>query len=156
MHATLRSLRIVLPVALVVASLVAVGLFLLPVAAAKEVGVYPVSLTVKPTAPSFGLGSSPAATATETNGGSATFTATACVAEVKVPGSSTYASFHCPHFKSFSLAKGASAHQTYGVYPYTVDSSTPKGTYYLKAYFVGKVGTTVYDTKTASFSVKIT
>jgi len=141
--------------ATVVVLLLVLSVLLLPAVSATKVPSYPVKLTANPKSHTYHVGDSPSINLTEKNTGSASFKATGCVVEIKYPGSTTYTKLSCPNFKTFSVGAGKTAKEKYGLYPYKITSTTPKGTYYCKAYFTGKVGTTSYVTKTVSFTATI-
>lgn len=148
--------RIYLSGAIGIALVLALLVILAPVTSAKGVSTYPVTLSVSPKSASYGVGGTPGVTVTAKNTGSQTFVVTACIGEFRGPGSSTYHKFDCPNFSKFSLPAGKSAKNTYSIYPYHVTSSTPKGTYDLKGYYEGTVGSTTYDSDTVSFTITIT
>lgn len=143
----------------IVAVMVGIGLVALPLASADSgamtTSVYPLQVSVNPSSHTYTVGQSPGVTGTEKNTGSSTFKATACVVSVEVPGSHTYKSGACPGFKPFSVKAGATASQKYSVYPYKITSTTPTGTYHLKAFFKGTVGGKAYDSETVSFTLTV-
>jgi hypothetical protein len=145
----------------VVGVLLAVSLLLAPVATAATAGTaakvatYPVKLTASPKSHTYHVGDSPSITITAKNTGASTFKATSCVVEIEYPNSTTYHKLLCPNFKSFSLGHGATAKKTYSLYPYKITSTTPKGTYHVKLYFTGTVGSTSYKSQTVAFTATI-
>jgi len=139
----------------VVVAVLVLSLLLTPAVTAKSVPTYSVTLTAAPKSHTYHVGDSPTITLTEKNTGAASFSATSCIVEIEYPGTTTYTKLACPNFKAFSLGSGKTAKETYGLYPYKITSTTPKGTYHCKAYFGGKVGSTSYDTKIVSFTATI-
>lgn len=112
--------------------------------------VYPLKVTASPKSQST-AGAVPTVTLKQKNMGSSTFPVTACLLERATSKSGPYSSLGCTPNAPYSISAGQTVKTSFSF----LVPSTP-GTYYFKYWDVGTVGSTVYKSMVAEFSVTVT
>jgi hypothetical protein len=143
-----------------VAGLTAVGIFIVSTfllssfvsVAASALPTYPVTLTVAWTDKTWPVGSSPSQTVHWHNGGSQSITCTGGFFRFTHLGKTYNGKLPC---NFTTVPPGGSGSHTYSLYPYHVKSTDCNqgicGSYQFTLWYEGKVGSTLYMTKTVSF-----
>jgi uncharacterized membrane protein len=115
-----------------------------------SVATYPVKLSASPKTQTIAPGGNATVSIKEKNTGTATFTVTGCVTEVKE--GTKYESIGCTEKTIYTIAAGKTVKSTLTI---TTTSAISAGTYDFKFYVTGTVGSTSYDSKSCTFSVTV-
>lgn len=120
--------------------------------AAPSLKTYSVTLTASPKSQMAAPGESVMVNITEKNTGSSAFMVTGCVTEAATSSSGPFSSIGCSITAPYTIPAHGSAKATLTI---EFTTAAPAGKDYFRFYSTGKVGSTSYMTKMASFTITV-